>query len=140
MHEVRSFDRGVTRHRADAQCAVFEVDGTEFRDTVNVDEHGRPRQPHIDERHEALTARQYSGVAAALRQQLNCLSNTRGAEIVEGGRHAEFRIARAASWRWRSAYARARRLCRCAAKGGRSGPRRRSTPAVCRFLQWRYRW
>src|SRR5215472_2989103 len=89
MHEVRSFDRGVTRHRADAQCAVFDVDGTEFRDTVNVDEHGRPRQPHIDERHEALTAGQYSGVAAALRQQLNCLSNTRGAEIVEGGRHAD---------------------------------------------------
>ena len=69
------------RHAADSLADVGQR-----RDPVDVDERGRPRQPEVEQGHEALPTREYLGVAAVAREQLDRFVDARRRVIVELGR------------------------------------------------------
>src|SRR5262249_2508601 len=60
----RELDRAPPRHRAEPNLAVLLANVRKRRDPVEIDERGRPRQPEVQERHQALTSGKNLGVAA----------------------------------------------------------------------------
>jgi hypothetical protein len=75
--------RPLPRERADVQPAVLLADAVEPGQAGEVDERGRRRQAQVEQRAEALTARERLGLAAVARQQLDGLSEALRAVVVE---------------------------------------------------------
>ena len=74
--------------RADAQVVVGLDDAVEAGDVAQVDEQGRLRQPELDQRDEAVAARQQLGLAFAILEDPQRLVQVRRTDVVElAGNH-----------------------------------------------------
>ena len=80
-HERRSLDRPLGRHGADGEPAVRLADVVEVGDPAEVEQQLRTREPHVEQRHQALAAGQDLGLA----RRVAASSETRLGHRVGGG-------------------------------------------------------
>ena len=84
-------DRGIQLHvalpaeRAHDQAIVGDAVVGETFDAVQVDDHGGPREAEVEQRHQALTARERPGFRAVPRDQRDRLGKVRRCCVIEGG-------------------------------------------------------
>ena len=82
----RRLQRRVPRQRPDAHHAVAGDDAIEPGNPVDVDDRRRPQEPHAQERHQALPAREQPRVAVEARERRQRLLRRRRREVLERGR------------------------------------------------------
>src|SRR5204862_729512 len=69
--EPRALERALAHERADPERATLAPDRPELRrEAVEIDEQARPREPEVEQRHEALAAGERLGVVAEERERL----------------------------------------------------------------------
>ena len=79
-------DRGLAGHGADAERAALDRDRAECLDAVEIDQHSRPRQAEVEERHQALPAGEWPRVLPVRRQQGDGVADLGRAFVDEGWR------------------------------------------------------
>ena len=81
--EGRELDRPLSRHRAEPDLSVTLLDVREARDPVQVHERRGTAQAEVEERHQALAAREDLRVAPVAAEQRERLVEARGGVVVE---------------------------------------------------------
>ncbi len=76
----------VARQRADPQRIAVRGDVVERAQPIDVDQAARPQHAEIEQRHQALAARQQLGIAAVARQHRDRRVEPVRADVVEGRR------------------------------------------------------
>src|SRR3972149_4451790 len=84
LHELRTFDRALPGERTDIQPAVALTDVVQAIDAIQVDQHARARQSHVEEWHEAPPTRPDLGLAFVLLKERYRLFYRTRIEVVEG--------------------------------------------------------
>src|SRR5262249_4893367 len=79
----RKLDRALARHGAESDVAVVLTDVGERLDPVEIDQRGRPRQPEVQQRDEALPARQQLRLAVVAHEQRDSLVERDGCVVFE---------------------------------------------------------
>ena len=74
----------VPRERADAKACVRAGNAGIRVEPVDVDQHRRCRQPHVERRHEALAAGEEPGIGSVRREELVDVCQRLGAHVGEG--------------------------------------------------------
>ena len=65
----------------DGIALVFDM--RQFREPADVHQHLRPDEPHVEHRHQGLTAGQHPGLVAMFGERRNGFVNAFGADVVE---------------------------------------------------------
>src|SRR6516162_4747725 len=80
----RALHLGLPREPAYLEMAVFFFDIGQTRDAIDVDEIGRPGQPKLHHRNQALATAKDLCIVAVLLEESDRLRNGRGAQVLEG--------------------------------------------------------
>ena len=82
----RRLQRGVPRQRPDAHHTISRDDAVEPGDPVDIDDRRRPQEPHAQERHQALPAREQPRVTVEPCEGGERLLHRQCREVLERGR------------------------------------------------------
>jgi hypothetical protein len=84
-HERRPLDRLVSRQGADHQSFPGQANPIQPGHSIDVDDGARGGEPHVEGRHQALTAGQDPAVVTVAIEQIDDLDERRRAVIIERG-------------------------------------------------------
>ena len=88
--EVGCFQNAMPRQRADADFVAIVADIGEIRNSIDINQDRRPKQPKVKHRHQALAAGNDLAVAAGIGQRLDCGLDAVRSKIIEWRRlHAQ---------------------------------------------------
>ena len=81
-----AFEHALAHHRPESDAPAVDLHAVETFHTVHVDDDSRGGEPEIQERPEALAAREHLGVASVPGEKVACLLDRLGGAVVEAGR------------------------------------------------------